>query len=342
MGNNVGYFDINLRSLHISCQMFDSEGDTMEDRETADYLCFVTEGNGWFKLEDAKRCDALKSGAVFRLPKDVKYSYGSKKKDPVKFYAIALDCWDSQKFFAPFGIMKSHPVKYCESKVFSLVEELYETAQLKKIENCYKSISLLYEIFSVISDTSIEPESKGDSNEYIDQALALIHARYYDDINVNMLADAFHLNRSYFSVLFKKKVGVSPHEYLLKFRIMQACKLLKKAGELFPLLKHPVKGFPETLAELSVNECLLKNDVDAVYDRFIVLTDCGLINRNTYQGAVFRYLFNNLTDKERLQICVEHVQELQKQFSGWEKDLMEEMIVLGKEKIENIKKIGIK
>ena len=227
MGNNVGYFDINLRSLHISCQMFDSEGDTVEDRETADYLCFVTEGNGWFKLEDAKRCDALKSGAVFRLPKDVKYSYGSKKKDPVKFYAIALDCWDSQKFFAPFGIMKSHPVKYCESKVFSLVEELYETVQLKKIENCYKSISLLYEIFSVISDRSIEPESKGDSNEYIDQALALIHARYYDDINVNMLADAFHLNRSYFSVLFKKKVGVSPHEYLLKFRIMQACKLLK-------------------------------------------------------------------------------------------------------------------
>ena len=39
MGNNVGYFDINLRSLHISCQMFDSEGDTVEDRETADYLC---------------------------------------------------------------------------------------------------------------------------------------------------------------------------------------------------------------------------------------------------------------------------------------------------------------
>ena len=113
--------------------------------------------------------------------------------------------------------------------------------------------------------------------------------------------------------------------------------LLKKAGELFPLLKHPVKGFPETLAELSVNECLLKNDVDAVYDRFIVLTDCGLINRNTYQGAVFRYLFNNLTDKERLQICMEHVQELQKQFSGWERDLMEEVIVLGKEKIENIK-----
>ena len=53
--------------------------------------------------------------------------------------------------------------------------------------------------------------------------------------------------------------------------------------------------------------------------------------------SVFRYLFNNLTDKERLQICVEHVQELQKQFSGWEKDLMKEMIVLGKEKIENIK-----
>ena len=113
--------------------------------------------------------------------------------------------------------------------------------------------------------------------------------------------------------------------------------LLKKAGELFPLLKHPVKGFPEALAELSVNECFFKNDVDGVYDRFIVFTDCGFINRSTYQESVFRYLFNNLTDKERLQICMEHVQELQKQFSGWERDLMEEVIVLGKEKIENIK-----
>ena len=51
-------------------------------------------------------------------------------------------------------------------------------------------------------------------------------AKYYDDINVNAIADALKINRSYFSVLFKKAMGVSPIQYLTELRISQACKLL--------------------------------------------------------------------------------------------------------------------
>ena len=50
--------------------------------------------------------------------------------------------------------------------------------------------------------------------------------KYYDDISVNAIADALKINRSYFSVLFKKTMGVSPMRYLTELRVSQACKLL--------------------------------------------------------------------------------------------------------------------
>ena len=50
--------------------------------------------------------------------------------------------------------------------------------------------------------------------------------QYHLDINVTMIAEAVYLNRSYFSTMFKSVTGVSPLEYLIDFRIKQACKLL--------------------------------------------------------------------------------------------------------------------
>ena len=43
---------------------------------------------------------------------------------------------------------------------------------------------------------------------------------------MSQLADYIGINRSYFTAIFKKLVGVSPQEYLLSYRMEESMKLL--------------------------------------------------------------------------------------------------------------------
>lgn len=53
---------------------------------------------------------------------------------------------------------------------------------------------------------------------------------YPDGISVTDVCARLFLNRTYFSVLFKKHMNVSPGEYLSTLRCSEACKLLKQTS----------------------------------------------------------------------------------------------------------------
>ena len=113
--------------------------------------------------------------------------------------------------------------------------------------------------------------------------------------------------------------------------------LRRRAEQLEVLLRQPVKGFPEARAELMVNQALFSGDVDELYQRFITLVDCGLVTRDYYMESIYRYLLNHLTDKERIEVCVEHAQALADEHTGWEKDMFDKLVTVGKEKLANLK-----
>lgn len=53
---------------------------------------------------------------------------------------------------------------------------------------------------------------------------------FSDGITVTDVCAKLFLNRTYFSVLFRKYMNVSPGEYLLNLRFNEACKLLKQTS----------------------------------------------------------------------------------------------------------------
>ncbi|MCD7843482.1 MAG: AraC family transcriptional regulator [Clostridiales bacterium] len=60
---------------------------------------------------------------------------------------------------------------------------------------------------------------------YVNHALDFI--RYnYASIKVNDVAKYIGINRSYLTNIFKKKMGISPQEYLLQYRLNRGCELL--------------------------------------------------------------------------------------------------------------------
>jgi len=67
----------------------------------------------------------------------------------------------------------------------------------------------------------------GTENPTIKEVLQYIQSHSHEDLSLNELAERFHFNKSYFSELFKREVGINFSQYLNKVRVENAKNLLK-------------------------------------------------------------------------------------------------------------------
>lgn len=60
----------------------------------------------------------------------------------------------------------------------------------------------------------------------VQRALAIIHARYSEELCLGEVAEEVSLSKHHFSRLFRRSVGVSFQEYLAATRVERACRTL--------------------------------------------------------------------------------------------------------------------
>ncbi len=89
-------------------------------------------------------------------------------------------------------------------------------------------IKLLDIFYLIISNDAFTPvkRSNDSTRTYIKQAISLIQYNYNTDIKIEDIANSLNLCTEHFIRSFKKYVGRTPKEYLMKYRIDQACSLL--------------------------------------------------------------------------------------------------------------------
>lgn len=85
------------------------------------------------------------------------------------------------------------------------------------------------------------------SDGYIRAAINIMETEYHSGITVEDIADRLHLNRSYFSTLFKKIINQSPREYLIALRMEKAAELLCKMRLSVSVTATSV-GYPDVFA----------------------------------------------------------------------------------------------
>ena len=61
-----------------------------------------------------------------------------------------------------------------------------------------------------------------------------------NDITVKQIADFLNLNRVYFSTLFKERVGISPKQYLLNYRMHIATLMLSNNNASISVIANSV------------------------------------------------------------------------------------------------------
>lgn len=71
------------------------------------------------------------------------------------------------------------------------------------------------------------PLPEGARTKYIREAVEFIHMHYNDpDISIGTVAEHLNISEGYLSHTFKKEMGISPLNYLTRYRIRQAMQML--------------------------------------------------------------------------------------------------------------------
>lgn len=172
---------------------------------------FVESGSGIFGINGKEYC--VCPGEMFVIPPYTEAYYGASKNNPWSYIWIGFTC-DSN---LPLNL--SDVILY--PKALKIFNSMKGAAELNNGRNSYL-ISKIWELFSVLL------EGQKNDTSYVDKALDYIHSEYMYDITIEKIATRLGLDHSYFSSLFKKKMGISPKQYLLNYRMNVALSLMHK------------------------------------------------------------------------------------------------------------------
>jgi AraC-like DNA-binding protein len=172
---------------------------------------FVESGFGIFRINGKEY--RVGPGEIFVIPPYTETYYEADKINPWTYTWIG------------FTAEKKLPLKLPDvircpeaSEVFNSMKN---ATGLNNGRNSFL-ISKIWELFSILL------ENKKSNASYVDKALDYIHSEYMYDITIDKIAAWLGLDHSYFSSLFKKKMGLSPKQYLLNYRMNVALSLMSK------------------------------------------------------------------------------------------------------------------
>ena len=172
---------------------------------------YVVSGSGIFKI--GNKVYNVEKGQLFVIPPYVETYYAADNKNPWNYIWIG---------FTTNGKL---PLKL-EDTIYCPEAELI----FQKMKNCIENengrtaflCARIWDLFSVLL------ENKNSEIDYVEKALSCIHSEYANDITVQQISDRLGLNRSYFSMIFKEKTGVSPVKYIVNYRMKIAASLMVK------------------------------------------------------------------------------------------------------------------
>ncbi len=145
---------------------------------------------------------------------------------PRKGYWCAIDGLNLGFIFKEAGISSLSPFapKELFSELCNCVQKMVAEWGNGDAGESLRETSCIYEFLGIL----MKNKKATAYDDRIERAIGLMEARYHEQLSVDRIAREIGLERSYFSVLFKEKTTVSPHQYLTSLRIRKACDLMER------------------------------------------------------------------------------------------------------------------
>lgn len=211
-----GFKDINPVQCGMdSCKPSHSYGPAIR---THYLLHFVISGKGKFSTPRGV-FDLGKSNMFIIRPYEITY-YEADKNDPWTYIWIGFNSEvklptvlnTSDFVYAPF--LERIFLDAVNTESFENGRHGYEAFLCGKI---FELSALLYSGDTVSTEVT---------ERYVKPAVNIMEAEFGSGITVADIAERLHINRSYFSVIFKETMKKTPGEYLSELRMKEAAKLL--------------------------------------------------------------------------------------------------------------------
>lgn len=176
-------------------------------------LHYVVSGCGTFQIGD--RSYPVKAGSMFVIPPYVQAYYEADRQDPWHYVWVG------------FTYPGELPVKLADVVVCPGALRLFNAMKICEKQTSGRTAYLSAQIWELFAHLMERDPTEADC---VDDAMAIMHTEYANDLTATDLARRLNMDRSYFSTRFKQRVGVSPGKYLMDLRMKVAATLLTQGA----------------------------------------------------------------------------------------------------------------
>jgi len=194
-------------------------------------LHFVQTGNGRFTTNHGTF--TIGEGGLFLInPGELTY-YKAHETDPWNYSWVGFDGIKAKLILSNLGFCDSNPILYTSeiSAVGSLFDQMNRlvTESFSPELGC---LGFLYQILQYfVKENPIDNNSKKHNGRVLlEKTIHYFEENFPYDITIKQVADHIGLDRTALFRIFKSECGLSPKEYLIRFRIKKASELLQKTS----------------------------------------------------------------------------------------------------------------
>ena len=193
------------------------------------HLHVVLSGRGVLRI--GERTQHLHGNQAFLLKPQETAFYQADAGDPWHYCWVSFNGASAKAYMDAAGFPDGVNVRDCyvdANEFLMLTWRLLECGD-SAAQSELRRVSLTLEFLSLMIESGArgaQPRRHDDSPDlYVDHALDVIRC-HYADVKIRDIARHIGINRSYLTNIFKKRTGLSPQEYLLRYRLNMACQLL--------------------------------------------------------------------------------------------------------------------
>lgn len=174
----------------------------------------------------------VREGGGFLICPGYIVSYKADILKPWTYSWVGFNGLRAESVLSKAGLSKDSPIfEYEESMVLYKALNNLITAARQEHASDLVMTGYLYIFLSLIVSNYESKQATGlfksGGDRYIEAAVDYISKNYGTGLKILDLSNSLRLDRSYFSSLFKRHVGMSPQAFLIRFRMDKAAELLK-------------------------------------------------------------------------------------------------------------------
>lgn len=208
----------------------------------------VTGGRGRYKTASGEY--GLSGGSMFVIYPGEETVYQADEEDPWSYMWIGFNGREAENVIREIGFLRERPVIEIEKTegLAAALERILEARHLT-FAAAMKRTAAFYDFLALLMEQSRRDGIFKDDPEdrYVSRAVEIIAASYMDRVRISEVADVLGINRSYLSSIFKRKMHMSPQEFLINMRLEKAAQMLRETQDQIGSIAATV-GYTDALA----------------------------------------------------------------------------------------------